>query len=84
MARNLMISILIKTDIVKASGEYIGSIDELVIDPYSGIVRSILLKTSANELIKLPWSALRFDKSRQIFLLTDIGETIIDRENHSL
>lgn len=82
MPHNVVLSDLIETDIFKDSGEYIGSIDELLIDPYTGIIRSILLMNDVCETIKLPWAAMRFDKSRQTFLLTPIGEAILkERRN---
>lgn len=82
MNQNIVLSNLIEADVYKVSGDCIGSIDELLIDPYSGIVRSILLITTNRETIKLPWSAMRFDKSRQTFFLTPIGEVAIGGRSH--
>lgn len=82
MSQNIVLSNVIEADVYKVSGDCIGSIDELLIDPYSGIVRSILLVTAAQETIKLPWSAMRFDKSKQTFFLTPIGEVTIEGRSH--
>lgn len=78
MTNNIVLSNLIDAGVFKLSGERIGHIDELLIDPYTGIVRSILLVSNVRGTIKLPWAAMRFDKSRQAFLLTPIGESVLD------
>tara|TARA_R110002124_G_scaffold183145_1_gene350516 strand:- start:7334 stop:7582 length:249 start_codon:yes stop_codon:yes gene_type:complete len=82
MTNNVVLSNLIEADVFKVSGECIGSIDELLIDPYTGIIRSIRLTTNTRKTIKLPWSAMRFDKSRQTFLLTPIGESVFELQSH--
>lgn len=82
MSDNIALSSLIEVDVFKVSGDCIGRIDELLIDPYTGIIRSIRLVASGRELIKLPWSAMRFDKSRQTFLLTPIGEAMFEHKSH--
>lgn len=82
MTNNVVLSNLNEVDVFKDSGEFIGSIDELLIDPYTGIVKSIRLVTDTNETVKLPWSAMRFDKSRQTFLLTLIGELVLAQRYH--
>ena len=66
---------LVDSNVFRETGECIGSIDELLIDPFTGIVRSILLKTESSETIQLPWSAMIFDKSKKAFRLTPAGES---------
>ena len=82
MRPNAILSNLTETDVFKVSGERVGSINELLLDPYTGIVRSILLVTEARDTIKLPWSAMRFDKSKQAFFLTPIGEMAVEERSH--
>lgn len=82
MNPNIVLSNLIEAEVYKISGDCIGSIDELLIDPYSGIVRSVLLVTEAQKTVKLPWSAIRFDKSKRTFFLTQIGEVALERKIH--
>lgn len=81
MPHNIVLSNLIEAEVCKVSGECVGSIDELLIDPYTGIIRSILLVADARKTIKLPWSAMRFEKSRQTFILTPIGEAMLERQS---
>lgn len=82
MTPNVILYNLAKTNVFTVSGECVGSINELLLDPHTGIVRSILLMTEEQETIKLPWSAMRFDKSRQTFFLTPIGERVVERQIH--
>ena len=82
MSHSTVLSNLIEADVYNISGDCIGSIDELLIDPHTGIVRNILLMTEARETIKLPWSAMRFDKSQRTFFLTPIGEMALERQRH--
>ncbi|MDX2463532.1 MAG: PRC-barrel domain-containing protein [Porticoccus sp.] len=82
MTNNVVLYNLIESDVFKVSGEFIGSIDELLIDPYTGIVKSLRLMTDTNKTVTLPWSAMRFDKSRQTFFLTHIGELVLAQKCH--
>lgn len=82
MAPDIVLYNLAETYVFTVSGERVGSINEMLLDPHTGIVRSIRLKTDARDTIKLPWSAMRFDKSRQTFFLTSIGEVVVDRQSH--
>ena len=82
MSPNVILYNLTETYVFTISGERVGSINELLLDPHTGIVRSIILMTEARETIKLPWSAMRFDKSRQTFFLTSIGEVVLERASH--
>jgi sporulation protein YlmC with PRC-barrel domain len=79
---NIVLYNLADTYVFTVSGERVGSINELLLDPHTGIVRSIRLRTETRETIKLPWSGMRFDKSRQTFFLTSIGEIVVDQQNH--
>jgi len=82
VAPNVILYNLTETYVFTVSGECVGSISELLLDPYAGIVRSIRLKTGARKAIKLPWSAMRYDKSRQTFFLTPIGEIVLSHQYH--
>ena len=82
MTPNVILYNLDETYVFTIDGERVGSINELLLDPHTGIIRSILLMTEKREAVKLPWSAMRFDKSRQTFFLTSIGEVVLDRQSH--
>ncbi|CAH1385340.1 PRC-barrel domain-containing protein [Candidatus Nitrotoga sp. M5] len=79
MPHNVELSNLIEADVFNVSGECVGSIDELLMDSHTGTVRSILLSSDVRENIRLPWSAMRFDQSRQMLFLTPIGESILKK-----
>ncbi len=82
MKSNVILYNLADTYVFTVSGERVGSINELLLDPHTGIVRSIFLKTETREIVKLPWSSMRFDKSRQTFFLTPIGEIVFGQQSH--
>ena len=79
MIGNIDSSDLIDSKIFSDSGECVGSIDELLIDPFTGIVRSIILEDTKGQTITLPWSAILFDKSKRNFRLSPIGTSVMNK-----
>jgi len=68
---------MIGTKVYLHSGQEAGSIEELIIDPASGIVRFSTIRTGENMSVLMPWAAMIFAKSKRAFVLTDKGEFIL-------
>ncbi len=61
---------LVDSQVLSREGECVARIEELLIDPFSGIVKSLVVTDSAGRSLTLPWSAILYDKTRRAFMLT--------------
>lgn len=68
---------LIDCKVFRGSGECLGHIDELLIDPFSGIVKSLILADQYGDKFVLPWSAILYDKTRRNFMLSPVGDSVL-------
>jgi len=59
------------------SGQEAGLIEELIVDPSSGIVRFASIRTDDDTSVLMPWAAMIFTKSKGGFMLTDRGQSIL-------
>lgn len=74
---------MIGTKVFLHCGQQAGLIEELIIDPCSGIVRFSTIRTDENMSVLMPWAAMIFAKSKGAFVLTDKGECILRGRNVS-
>jgi hypothetical protein len=68
---------MISTKVFLLSGQEAGLIEELIVDPSSGIVRFASIRTDDDISVLMPWAAMIFAKSKGGFMLTDKGESIL-------
>ncbi len=68
---------LIHRKVYAPTGDEEGAIDNLLVDPSSGIVRFASIKVSGGLSILMPWAAMVFSKSKSGFVLTHRGESIM-------
>ncbi len=61
------------------SGKQEGAIENIMVDPASGIVRFASIKVNRRMSILMPWAAMVFNKSKNGFVLTHRGEAIMRR-----
>lgn len=74
---------LVTTRVYTCSGIEAGKIEELLVDPYSGIVRFVSIRTTNSVSVVLPWAAMFYAKSKVGFMLTLQGELMLtgDRQH---
>ena len=77
MAKAVPSASVIGTKVYLHSGLEAGLIEDLIIDPSSGIVRFSSIRTYENTTVLMPWAAMIFAKSKGGFVLTDKGEFIL-------
>ncbi len=70
---------LIDKRVYRASGIQEGAIENVMVDPSSGIVRFACIRASGDVSIMMPWAAMFFSKSKNGFVLTHRGESIMRR-----
>lgn len=68
---------LLHKKVYTPSGDEEGAIENLLVDPSSGIIRFATIKVSGNTSILMPWAAMMFTKSKSGFVLTHRGESIL-------
>ncbi len=70
---------LLNKDVYTREHALAGTIEELILDPGTGVVRFAHLRTSRESIILVPWAALAYSESGQYFRLTEMGELIYSR-----
>ena len=70
---------LIHKNVYAPSGNQEGAIENIMVDPASGIVRFATIKVSSDTSVLMPWAAMVFTKSKSGFVLTHRGEAIMRR-----
>ncbi|MCB1703705.1 MAG: PRC-barrel domain-containing protein [Halioglobus sp.] len=68
---------LIHRKVYAPTGDEEGAIENLLVDPDSGIVRFASIKITGDISILMPWAAMIFSKSKSGFVLTHRGESIM-------
>lgn len=68
---------LIHKRVYAPSGDEAGAIEDLIVDPASGIVRFASIRVGEDLSILMPWAAMVFTKSKRGFVLTHRGESIL-------
>lgn len=68
---------LATTKVFTCAGTEAGKIEELLVDPYSGIVRFASIRTKDNVSVLVPWTAMLYTKSQLGFMLTLRGELMV-------
>jgi sporulation protein YlmC with PRC-barrel domain len=74
---------LIHKKVYAPSGNEAGVIENLGIDPASGIVRFANINIGHNRSIRMPWAAMVFTKSKSGFVLTHRGASILQNRTPS-
>ncbi|CAA0102359.1 Uncharacterised protein [Halioglobus japonicus] len=75
----ISLSDLIHKRVYTPAGVQEGAIENVMVDPSSGIVRFACIKVSEDVSILMPWAAMIFSKSKSGFVLTHRGESILRR-----
>lgn len=70
---------LLEAKVYSRSGTLAGRIEELILDPASGVVRFANLRTCEDAVLLLPWAAITFREDRDSFILTNVGEGLWSR-----
>ena len=78
MVKTVPLTNMIRTRVYLHSGPEVGLIEELIVDPTSGIVRFASIRTEDDISVLMPWAAMIFTKSRGGFMLTAKGEFILE------
>lgn len=71
---------LVNSKIFAPGGEVAGTIEELIIDPSTGIVRFATIRMNPGLSVLLPWAAMTFTKSQMGFTLTHLGVSLVEHD----
>lgn len=79
MEKAVKLTQTINTAVYFSAGDKAGVINELIIDPVAGIVRFASIETSHNATVVLPWATMIYAKSKGGFVLTERGQSMLDK-----
>ncbi len=75
---SIALSNLINADVYTPGGRHAANVVEFIVDPNVGVVRFIRLSINAKRDILLPWAAVTYAKSGSGFILTHMGEKVLE------
>ena len=71
------LSNLVNTKVYLPDGDVAGTIEDLLIDPDSGIVKFANVQTVSEESLLVPWAAMIRTKAPKGFTLTQLGMSLV-------